>query len=256
VLLLQSLSTPAPAEPAPRPALPPGLDADLCLRVARLVARHPGPLAADLVLPWAVTLPSPPSPSPASGGLERARALAAALTRHSWGDPSRAAAALAALRGLEPGATDLLGAARAADPVEGGTVLGLLARLPDPPSRPHPWGPFLFAVISAAGRAAPGTPAAPGAGAGPAHVHDPDAPGPLPPGAVLVAGRPLPGLAALLWNASGLVTVGGSPGAHLIEVARSLGVPAVTGCRLDALLAGPALLAVDGDTGTVTALRS
>jgi phosphohistidine swiveling domain-containing protein len=77
------------------------------------------------------------------------------------------------------------------------------------------------------------------------------------PRMVVVAPHPIPQLAPLLWGASGLVTAGGSAAAHLIEVARSRGVPAVIGCdeaQLFGLLDGAApfaLVAVDGDAGRV-----
>jgi phosphoenolpyruvate-protein kinase (PTS system EI component) len=76
-----------------------------------------------------------------------------------------------------------------------------------------------------------------------------------PAGAVLVTRWPLPHLAPLLWGASALVSFGGSPGAHLVEVARSLAIPAVVGCAATEHLGHTGrvvpLVAVDGDAGTV-----
>lgn len=301
VVLLQSQPLADAPPPAARPALAAGLHVGICLRVARLVSRLPGPLAAELVLPWAVALPDAlpagPEVHPAPVGdpaamLAEVRAIARELTVQAWRDPARAAAALARLRGLQPGSTAPLASAREPDAGRGGRVLGLLAGLadhlvasgvlgapgdlwrlsttqlealvarPEPvaPSHrlpPEPWGPFVHAVVSGAGRQAGGTPSAPGARAGVAHVIAAGSEGaPVSPGRVLVADRPLPSLAALLWKAAGLVTTGGGPGAHLIEVAQSLGVPAVTGCRVDGLLDGPTLLAVDGDLGTVAGVAA
>jgi phosphoenolpyruvate-protein kinase (PTS system EI component) len=74
---------------------------------------------------------------------------------------------------------------------------------------------------------------------------------------VLIATRPVPQIAPLLWGCAGLVTNEGSEGAHLFEVARSLGVPAVTSLR-PSLPGAPApgrLMAVDGDRGTVAILE-
>jgi phosphoenolpyruvate-protein kinase (PTS system EI component) len=75
---------------------------------------------------------------------------------------------------------------------------------------------------------------------------------------VLVAPNPIPQLAPLLWGASALVTTGGSTAAHLVEVARSLGVPAVLGCDHERLFSALGdercprrLIAVDGDSGRV-----
>ncbi len=74
------------------------------------------------------------------------------------------------------------------------------------------------------------------------------------PREVLVAPLPLPHLAPLLWHSAALVTSGGTSGAHLFEVARSLGVPAVIGADADALGESGSLVAVDGDTGRVSIL--
>ena len=84
------------------------------------------------------------------------------------------------------------------------------------------------------------------------------------PREVLVAARPVGNLAPLLWNAAGLVTEVGSPGAHLFEVAAWLGVPAVCGVGLTALVDDRTHVAeyledlfgaVDGDTGHLAILR-
>ncbi|HEX9343302.1 MAG TPA: PEP-utilizing enzyme, partial [Actinomycetota bacterium] len=100
-----------------------------------------------------------------------------------------------------------------------------------------------------------GQPAAPGIAAGPARVAGGSPQRlPLPDRAVVVARYPLPHLAPLLWGAAAVVTFGGSPAAHLFQVARSLGVPAVAGCGgLDGRLApdADAVLAVDGGSGEV-----
>lgn len=118
------------------------------------------------------------------------------------------------------------------------------------------WEPFLAAVAQTRGRSTSGLPAAGGLGAGPAHVViGPGAgQGPAPARSVVVAEHPVPALASLLWDAAGLVTVQGSAGAHLVEVARSLGVPAVVQCaQLPTDTFGPAVVvAVDGDGGRVS----
>ena len=74
---------------------------------------------------------------------------------------------------------------------------------------------------------------------------------------MLVTDRPVPQIAPLLWGCAGLVTAEGGEGAHLFEVARSLGVPAVTSLRLDVLGASApsTLVAVDGDRGIVAVLE-
>ncbi|MQA06431.1 MAG: hypothetical protein GEV07_28180 [Streptosporangiales bacterium] len=121
--------------------------------------------------------------------------------------------------------------------------------------------PLAYASVMAHGEQVRGTPAAPGIGAGPLVYVDgvpsaaPKGAGGTPARAVLVAPRPLPHLAPLLWDASGLITFGGSPAAHLVEVARSLNLPAVVGCGVDESLVRTAraggIAAVDGDNGVV-----
>ncbi len=125
-----------------------------------------------------------------------------------------------------------------------------------------PWEPFLFGVAWSNGDVRTGTPAGPGVGAGPARVIT--SPGVATPAvrAVIVAPLPFAGLAPLLWSAAGLVTTGGSAGAHLMEVAHSLGVPVVVGCDLEGTPIDPSaeparpdrqdvVVAIDGDAGHV-----
>ncbi|HET6790449.1 MAG TPA: PEP/pyruvate-binding domain-containing protein [Actinomycetota bacterium] len=128
---------------------------------------------------------------------------------------------------------------------------------------PGRWEPFVAEVVRARGRGAQAVPVSPGIGAGPLRplrrLRSLDRPGPRE---VLVAPLPLPHLAPLLWHSAALVTAGGTAGAHLFEVARSLGVPAVIGpgigpeIGMDAQALGESgsLVAVDGDTGRVSIL--
>jgi len=126
-----------------------------------------------------------------------------------------------------------------------------------PPLRRGPgrWEPFVADVVRARGIHAMGTPVSPGIAAGHLHrLRELRAMGRPSPRDVLVTPLPLPHLAPLLWHSAGLVCLGGSSGAHLFEVARSLGVPSVIG--VDAPVAsGPgSLVAVDGGTGVVSIL--
>jgi hypothetical protein len=118
------------------------------------------------------------------------------------------------------------------------------------------WEPFLHNVVMAAGVHHTGKAAAPGAGAGIAHVIGSQGPKDAPRGRyVIVAPEPTPNLSPLLWNAAGLVTRAGSTGAHLIEFAHSIGVPTVTSCSLPTLDADdPPLVAINGSSGTVSVL--
>lgn len=120
------------------------------------------------------------------------------------------------------------------------------------------WEPVIHTAVAGTGAGVLGEAVSGGSGAGVAVVVRglPTDIVPLPR-MVVVAPHPIPQLAPLLWGACGLVTAGGSAAAHLVEVARSRGVPAVIGCdeaRLFGLLDGAAphpLVAVDGDTGRV-----
>jgi hypothetical protein len=121
------------------------------------------------------------------------------------------------------------------------------------------WEPTRFAAIQSVGKRFDGTGVADGFGCGPCLAADEAAKraasdaGGLPPRPVIVAAYPLPQYAPLLMGASGLVTRHGSEAAHLITVARSLGIPAVIGPRLldHTDLDGPSYAAIDGTFGTV-----
>ncbi|MBO0806120.1 MAG: hypothetical protein J2P25_23990, partial [Nocardiopsaceae bacterium] len=76
--------------------------------------------------------------------------------------------------------------------------------------------------------------------------------------AILLVDRPVPALAPLLFGARGLIARTGAASSHLAEVARSLAVPMVTGCRLPAegtaRHPGSWLAAIDGTSGEVALL--
>jgi phosphohistidine swiveling domain-containing protein len=141
----------------------------------------------------------------------------------------------------------------------GGTQLEAAVRdgsVITPRTGPDPWEPFAFAAVAGSGRRYWGTSAAPGVGAGPAHLVGHGGPLSAQPRAVLVAAHPLPQLAPMLWSCAGIVTASNSVGAHLFDVARSLKVPAVAGVDLTGSVAGEgeAVVAVDGNAGTAAVL--
>ncbi len=77
--------------------------------------------------------------------------------------------------------------------------------------------------------------------------------------AVLLIDRPLPSYAPLLFGARGVIARSGAASSHLAQVARSLGVPMVVGCRVEtvtgaSLPAAGWLVAKDGGTGEVALL--
>jgi len=232
--------------------------------------------------------------------LGRAVELAAHLTKQAWQDRAdggrQVVDVLAGLRSSEPAAAlELLASTRRVDPAQAAELLALLDSLAvalvgtgrlrsprrlwratldqlrsavlDPDHRepqwlgPDRWEPFLHAAVRANGTATAGIPVVPGISAGRVVVvRDPHQPPPFEDRDVIVADRPLPALAPLLWRAGGLVTATGNPAAHLMEVANSVALPTVLAADLSAFggldgLGGSSwIAAVDGDAGTVSFL--
>ncbi|MCY4104708.1 MAG: PEP-utilizing enzyme [bacterium] len=235
------------------------------------------------------------------GLLVRARLVSAELTASAWGRPVEEASALARsvlrrLRGDRPNESiEALGGLAASDPVGAAEVLGIIERLGDALGDPHGvwyhsadelaeilggtaslergrvgrdrWEPFLAGVAALGGEARSGIGASGGVGAGRlVWVSSPTSVDHVRPRDVIVVQYPLPNFAPLLWDAAGLVALGGAPSAHLMEVARSLTVPAVVSCPVDDLFGtgasgrrGPDtplhLGTVDGDEGRVAVLE-
>lgn len=234
-------------------------------RLAGIVARASGPLGEDLLLPWA--LGGLPKPVPIEGALPPdARSVAAIecrrLTAEVWDLPEDRAMASAAecigrLLGPGPGhALDRIRRLRAPDPQRSGWLMGLVAAMEREDHAVRRgvgrWEPFLASVALALGEHRQGTAAAPGIGAGVVSRVETgvDSHGPRHR-AVIVADRPLPVLASLLWDAAGLVTATGSPAAHLFDSARALGVPAVCGVDLGG---EDQIVAIDGHSGVVATI--
>jgi len=121
--------------------------------------------------------------------------------------------------------------------------------------------PLLAAAVLRRGEHVPGRPGSPGTAAGRLLACRPHE---RPAGdcgdAILLVDRPLPALAPLLFAARGVIARTGAAGSHLAEVARSLGVPMVLGCRPERVTGTPAvphgafLAAIDGSTGDVALL--
>jgi hypothetical protein len=277
----------APA-PTPHPAGPARRAGAREVALARIVTRYPAPLGDELVVPWALGVSRPPRPvsvrtvDPADAVAEAevlARRLAAALWR-TTPDAALTQAASAArllLAGYAPRLPDLADefveadASRVVGLIDGvGVTLASSGLLTHPSevwrlsrrelldaisSRSSPpvrtavtrWEPFVADIVRSAGVQRRGLSVVPGVGTGALHpirlVRD------APPRAVLAVAAPLPHLAPLLWRASALVVARGNRAAHLFEVARSLGVPAVSGVDLTG--ERPSLVAVDGWRGDV-----
>jgi hypothetical protein len=114
------------------------------------------------------------------------------------------------------------------------------------------WEPFVAEVLLEDGVGSEGIGVTDGVGAGRIHALGGPGGGDPAPRAVLAVAGPHPQIAPLLWRCSALVASGGSPAAHLFEVASSLGVPAVIGVDLRPLYGAPAV--VDGGNGIVATL--
>ncbi len=285
-----------------------GFDSPSAIRAARLIARFPGPLGDELVLPWAILVDeldrlsnvSPAAVDPRTVAAE-VRSLARMLVSAVWSaSPERARETadrmLASLRDGSPpdvcaqpkplsaaaiGLARLLlalvrgsgrylverGMLSDEDQIWGvATLAQLESSLNQGGAKPilsslnqrDRWEPFLHAVVVASGSHFRARPASPGVGAGVAcFLASPAVPRPATRRPVIVVRRPFPGFAPLLWNAAGLVVTAPVLGAHLIEVANALRVPAVVGCSIEDIFDGGAcgpLLAVEGDQGTVAML--
>jgi phosphohistidine swiveling domain-containing protein len=113
------------------------------------------------------------------------------------------------------------------------------------------------APLPVAGTRVPGRPAVPGTAAGPLVACRPHEPAARDcRGAIVLVDRPVPGLAPLLFGAQGVISRAGAASSHLAEVARSLGVPMVIGCRPEAVTgpdpaAGTWFATINGGTGEV-----
>ena len=128
------------------------------------------------------------------------------------------------------------------------------------------WEHLIGGVVASLGHTLSGHPAAAGWGVGRLrHVTTAEQAVSFAPREVIVADQPLGNLAPLLWDAAGIITAGGSPGAHLFEVAKWLGVPAVCGVDIRQWISGdrehPAqredpIVAVDGGRGRISLLPS
>jgi len=204
--------------------------------------------------------------------LSRARRLVEELVAAVWAVPTSYRETRLALQELDPApGLALVEGLNAPDPDQAAEVLGLLAgialeltrrgHLPAPEwiwhlsvdelttmvetaaprdaSRRFPlggWEPFLFSAIRALSPPVSAQPVVPGTGAGRLHlIRTADDAEAVEPRSIVAAVYPLNNLAPLLFDAAGLVTIGGSPGAHVFEVSASLGLPSMSGVDLEAV---------------------
>jgi len=260
----------APAQPAVSDSgLAALLGRDLIAAVASLAATVCRELG-DNMIEWAAvdgviwllqSLRSTPVPGVAAPAAAARPERAAVLVA----TPPPAPAAGAGPAGRRPVAAGLAGWAGQADPADPGLAEAAAAAFRAPGAAAgslaaRQWMPLLAAVTQAQGQHVPGRPAAPGTAAGRlvrCRPHErPEGGG---TDAILLVDRPLPALAPLLFGARGVIARAGAAGSHLAEVARSLGVPMVIGCRPDEVL-GEGLpgrdwiAAIDGGAGDVALL--
>jgi phosphohistidine swiveling domain-containing protein len=279
VVLLQVRSAAARAAPEPAP-VPAALGHPFARELAVLANRYPGPLGEELVLGWlpgmarwhaeragALVGAVDPQAGTCVDAAE-ARRLASALMAEAWDEPparatARARLVLRRLRSDRP--NESVEALRDLRPVDTGSALRLLAMYERLHARGGAverrgrdrWEPLLAGVASLQGEIHAGRPSVGGIGAGRlVWVDGPTRIDHVRPRDIVVAQYPLPNFSPLLWDAAGMVTVGGAASAHLFEVARSLTVPAVVDCAAAALVReGPVLGMIDGERGRVALLR-
>ncbi|HEX6236067.1 MAG TPA: PEP-utilizing enzyme, partial [Acidimicrobiales bacterium] len=261
--------------------IPAALGHPFARALAVLAHRYPGSLGEELVLGWLPGMvrseagldglaglgrPGTECAGDPGADLEEARRLAVALTATAWGEPPDRAVAharlvLRRLRSDRPNESiEALRDLRPVDPAPARRLLAIHAQLASRAGSQRRgrdrWEPLLAGVAALQGRIHVGRPSVAGTGAGRlVWVDSPTRTDHVRPRDIVVAQYPLPNFSPLLWDAAGVVTVGGAASAHLFEVARSLTVPAVVDCPAAAAVRnGPVLGMVDGDTGRIALL--
>ncbi|MDE0613645.1 MAG: hypothetical protein F4124_07425 [Acidimicrobiia bacterium] len=254
--------------------VPAALAHPFALEFVRLSQRYPGAIGDELVLGW---LPAAPTGLEASAYtpignrdaiLEEARQIAATLTSQAWGKPESQALAQAELvlrrmRSDRPNESiDALQDLQSVDLALAQELLGMVEYLlasDVAPSRRGMgrWEPVLAGVLALQGDVYEGEPSVGGVGAGRmVWLDSSKQTGHVQPRDIIVTQYPLQNFSPLLWDAAGIVTIGGAPTAHLFEVARSLTVPAVINCPVAEIVkSGPRLGMLDGDAGRVAIAR-
>ena len=239
----------------------------------RLTQQHSGPLSDELVLGWRsaanhdlVAVPYSPVGSP-EDILDMAREMCGTLLSQAWNEPvdaasTHAASVLKRFRSHRP--NESIDVLRDLDSVDNDLAARLLGMIDYLESTDRSslrrgigkWEPVLAGVVALQGEPHEGEPSVGGIGAGrliwiesskrTEHVRPRD---------IIVTQYPLQNFSPLLWDAAGIITIGGAPTAHLFEVARSLTVPAVINCPISNIVkSGPRLGMLDGDAGRVAIL--
>ena len=253
--------------------IPAALGHPFALDFVKHAHSYPGALGDELVLGWRTAAPNvSAAPYTAPGtrdeALTEARSLAAALLAQAWGESEEDAVAhadlvLRRMRSDRPNESiDVLRELQAVDEDLASKLLGMADHLIATETRTgrrglDRWEPVLAGVVALQGEVHEGEPSVGGIGAGrlvwignskdTSHVRPRD---------IIVTQYPLQNYSPLLWDAAGVITIGGAPTAHLFEVARSLTVPAVINCPIAEIVKeGPILGMLDGDAGRVAMLE-
>ncbi len=254
--------------------VPAALAHPFALEFVRLAQRYPSSLGDELVLGWMSAAPAELEAAAyiqtgnRDAVLEEAREIAATLTAQAWGKPAPQALAQAELvlrRMRSDRPNESIDALRELQPVDlalASKQLGMVEYLMStdvaPPRRGMGrWEPVLAGVLALQGDAYEGEPSVGGVGAGRmVWLDSSKQTGHVQPRDIIVTQYPLQNFSPLLWDAAGIVTVGGAPTAHLFEVARSLTVPAVINCPIAHIIKdGPCLGMLDGDAGRVAIVK-
>lgn len=252
--------------------IPAALSHPFALDFIREAHDYPGALGDELVLGWRSAAPNV-EPVPFTATDDRAavhaqaQSMAATLLAQAWGETEADAVAhadlvLRRMRSDRPNESiEVLRDLNSIDEELAARLLGMADHLMATEHRTgrrgiDRWEPVLAGVVALQGEVHEAEPSVGGVGAGrmvwignskdTAHVRPRD---------IIVTQYPLQNYSPLLWDAAGVITVGGAPTAHLFEVARSLTVPAVINCPIaDIVKEGPVLGMLDGDAGRVAIL--
>jgi phosphohistidine swiveling domain-containing protein len=288
IVILQLDRAPAPG-PSALAAVPEALGAVPYERMARMLIGRSGRLADRLIAPWAAASPGTIHPARVSGppetlfqdakrfAMDLGGAVAGSLGLTSQellglldvGDPVVAERLANVTIDAEQaayvlGALDAVGESlaarhilRAPEELWWQTVEWVDAALSSDAPAPGAgwvadrWGHLIYGATVRRGRRISGTSGCAGWAVGRAtFLAHPDDVTSFRGRDVLVVQHPLPSFAPLLWRASGLVSLTGSPAAHLCEVARSLRLPTVVSADVHPLAEG-LVLGIDGSSGDV-----
>ncbi|MGI9604664.1 MAG: PEP/pyruvate-binding domain-containing protein [Acidimicrobiales bacterium] len=253
--------------------IPAALGHPWALDFIQLTHRYSHPMADELVLGWRASVPTDLQPIPFESGGDRetvlveATRLARQLTAQAWNeaeDDAMAHAALVLRRMRSDRPNESIDALNDLTPVHlesAARLLGMYEHLVNSDNTPGRrgigrWEPVMAGVLALQGEVHEAEPSVGGVGAGRlVWLDSSKLTGHVRPRDIIVTQYPLQNFSPLLWDAAGIITVGGAPTAHLFEVARSLTVPAVINCAIaDIVKAGPRLGMLDGDAGRVALL--